>query len=296
MHTRVSVAGMPLTRGILVLLLATGCASASPAALHASSTATDAGLTATPKGRLPVKPRPTPTPKPVLKPAAPTTSGKPLAGRTIVLDPGHNGLTSAYPARANALVPAGGFTKPCNTSGTETNAGYSEHAYAFDVAQRAAALLRAQGARVILTRLNDRGFGPCVDERAAVANRAHADLTLSIHADGAAASGHGFHVIEPGVAPDGGNRAIITGSHALALALRTAFTAATGEPYASYIAHNGLDRRTDLAGLNLARVPAAFIECGNMRNSVDAAHVTSGSWRQSAARGVDSAVLAFLAR
>ena len=229
-------------------------------------------------------------------PAAVAHVTRPLAGRVIVLDPGHNALNGSQPRRANALVPAGGFRKPCNTSGTSTNDGYSEHAFAYDVAVRAAALLRAQGAKVILTRPNDRGFGPCVNERAAIANRAAASATVSIHADGAPSAGLGFHVIEPALAPDHGNRAILAASARLAATLRPAFRTATGEPYSTYTGTNGLTRRSDLAGLNLARVPAVFIECGNMRNAADARRLKSAAFRQRAALGVDRALLAFLRR
>ena len=59
----------------------------------------------------------------------------------------------------------------------------------------------------------------------------------------------------------------------------------TGEAYSTYVA-DGLIRRDDLAGLNLSRVPAVFIECANMRNATDAAKVTSAAWRQKAAAGI----------
>lgn len=219
---------------------------------------------------------------------------RPLAGRTIVLDPGHNALNSVFRSRANAFVPAGGFWKPCNTSGTSTDLGYPEHAFNFDVAIRTAALLRQQGARVVLTRNDDHGFGPCVNGRAAIANKAHADAAISIHADGAGPSGFGFHVIEPGVAPDGGNRDIIAPSRRLARDLRSAFLQTTGEPYSNYTGSQGLTRRTDLGGLNLARVPAVFVECGNMRNAHDVGRLTSPIWRQRAAAGIDRALVVFL--
>jgi N-acetylmuramoyl-L-alanine amidase len=45
-----------------------------------------------------------------------------------------------------------------------------------------------------LTRDSDNGVGPCVDQRAALANAAKPDAIISIHADGGPASGHGFHV------------------------------------------------------------------------------------------------------
>ncbi|HST97554.1 MAG TPA: N-acetylmuramoyl-L-alanine amidase [Geodermatophilus sp.] len=57
----------------------------------------------------------------------------------------------------------------------------------------------------------------------------------------------------------------------------------------------GLTRRNDLAGLNLARVPAVFIECANMRDPQDASAVTDPAWRQRAAQGIADGVLRFLA-
>jgi N-acetylmuramoyl-L-alanine amidase len=213
------------------------------------------------------------------------------------LDPGHNGGNASAPEEINRPVPAGGFTKPCNTTGTETDAAYPEHAFTFDVAVRAANLLRTQGVTVILTRTDDSGVGPCVDERAAVANDARADLAVSIHADGAAAADRGFHVIEPGLAPDGGNSSILETSEYAASDLRTAFGAATGQAPATYpggLVEPGLTRRNDLAGLNLARVPAVFIECANMRNLEDAAGLIDPEWRQRAAQGIADGVTTYL--
>ncbi|MEO7745308.1 MAG: N-acetylmuramoyl-L-alanine amidase [Actinomycetota bacterium] len=231
----------------------------------------------------------------LLAPAAsaltPASGGsRPLAGRVVHLDAGHDGGNAAQPARARALVPAGGFRKPCNTTGTSTDSGYAEHAFTFDVVARAAALLRAQGATVVLSRASDTGFGPCVDRRAAIGNLAHADAAISVHADGALSSGRGFHVIAAALAPDGGNAAMLARSYRLALAVRAAFRTGTGEQYATYTAHQGLTRRSDLAGLNLSRVPTVFIECGNMRNPGDAQRMRDPVWRQSAARALVSSL------
>jgi N-acetylmuramoyl-L-alanine amidase len=215
----------------------------------------------------------------------------------VVLDPGHNGGNAGASGEINRLVPAGGFMKPCNTTGAATNAGYPEHAFTFDVGQRAATLLRARGVTVVLTRTDDSGVGPCVDKRAERANDAGAALAVSIHADGAAADVRGFHVIEPALAPDKGNSGILSVSEKAAAELRAAFAATTGEPPATYpgaLVGPGLTRRNDLAGLNLARVPAVFIECANMRNATDAAEVASSAWRQQAAQGITDGVLAFI--
>jgi len=233
-------------------------------------------------------------------PAA-TTSKAPAAVPVpvVVLDPGHNGGNATARSQINRLVPAGGITKPCNTVGAATDAGYPEHAFTWDVTTRVADLLRRRGITVVLTRTDDTGVGPCVDQRAAAANAARATLAVSIHADGAAATVRGFHVIEPALAPDGGNAAILGPSATAAADLLTAFSAATAEPRATYpgpLVHAGLTRRNDLAGLNLARVPALFIECGNMRNAQDAALLADPAWRARAAQGVADGVLAYVGR
>ncbi|WP_460624085.1 N-acetylmuramoyl-L-alanine amidase [Kineococcus endophyticus] len=236
------------------------------------------------------------TPSPTTPSRAPVVrAGAPV----VVLDPGHNGGNAAHPAVVDALVPAGGFEKPCNTTGTETDVGYPEHAFTFDVAQRTAALLRARGTTVVLTRTDDTGVGPCVDERAAVANDAGAALAVSIHADGAPADATGFHVAEPALAPDGGNRAVLDPSDVAARDLLPAFATATGLPRADYpgnLVEPGLTRRSDLAGLNLARTPAVLLEAGNMRNAREAAQLSDPAFRQRAAEGIAAGVAAFLAR
>ena len=123
----------------------------------------------------------------------------PLTGAIVVIDPGHNGGNGADPAFIDHLVNAGGFWKACDTAGAATNSGYLEHVFTFAVAKLLQRDLRALGARVVLTRPNDRGVGPCITERAAIANRLHATVAVSLHGDGGPPYGRGFEVIEPGL-------------------------------------------------------------------------------------------------
>ena len=238
---------------------------------------------------------PTGAPNPLVTrpPASPAPVS--LAGRTIVLDPGHNGGNGGAPSVINRQVDAGGFRKACDTVGAQTADGYPEHAFTFDVAQRAATLLRSLGAEVVLTRADDAGVGPCVDERARIGNEAGADAVVSIHADGGPESGSGFHVIAPAVSPDGGNEGIVAPSGRLAEALRSSFAAATGQQQADYLGASGITVRSDLGGLNLSQVPKVFLECGNMRNPEDAARLSDPSWRQRAAQGIADGIARFLA-
>jgi N-acetylmuramoyl-L-alanine amidase len=217
----------------------------------------------------------------------------PLAGKVVAVDPGHDGGNAAHAAEIARLVNAGTLMKACDTAGTETADGYTESAYNLDVALRLARVLRAAGARVVLTRTTDTGWGPCITERAAIGNRAHADAAISIHADGGPDSGRGFHVIYPPPIP-GLTDDISTSSHRLALAVRTAFRRGTGEPYATYVGHDGLDVRSDLGGLNLSDVPKVFIETANMRNATDTARLESAAYRQREAEALARGIEAFL--
>jgi N-acetylmuramoyl-L-alanine amidase len=211
----------------------------------------------------------------------------------VVLDPGHNGGNASHPAVINAQVPDGaGGTKACNTTGTATDAGYPEHAFTWDLALRTKTLLAAEGITVVLTRPDDTGVGPCVDQRALLAGRAGAAAFVGIHGDGAAAGGHGFHVITSALSPAGA--AVKARTTTLATDVRDAMTAV--EPVSTYLGRDGLDVRRDLAGLNLNPVPAVYVECGNMRNASDAAWMSSASGRQRVAVQLATGIRTFLGR
>lgn len=227
--------------------------------------------------------------------AAPPAPLAHVAGRTIVLDPGHNGGNRFHPREIGRLVDAGTLRKPCDTVGAQTAAGYPEWAFTLDVAQRLARILRRAGAKVVLTRTSNRGWGPCITRRAAIGNRALADAALSIHADGGPAGGRGFHVIRP-VSVRGLTDDIAAPSRRLALAVRAAYRTGTGLPYSTYAGRSGLDARSDLGGLNLSDVPKVFVEAGNMRNARDAALLSSPRFRGRIAESLAVGLDAFLAK
>lgn len=265
------------------LALATGC---TPAGAVGVAAPPPAG----PSSSTPASPSTSPSTALVTAP-----SGE-LRGKVIVIDPGHNGANGRHSRQIARQVWIGNGSKACDTTGAQTNTGYPESAFAFDVATRLAALLRARGATVVLTRADDRGVGPCITERAATGNRAHADAAISIHADGAPAEGHGFHVIVPrGI---GRNDPIVAPSRQLGTAVRDAFRRGTGQPLATYTGTRtgGLVARSDLGGLNLSTVPKVFIECGNMRNPGDALRISSPAWRQRAATALAAGLDTYLTR
>ena len=220
----------------------------------------------------------------------------PLAGRTIVLDPGHQLGNHNFPRKCARLVPAGGMRKPCNTTGTATRGGYPEATLVWQVSQLLAARLRGLGADVMMTRHSNRQdrWGPCVDVRGRAVNRAGADLKVSIHADGATGRrARGFHVIAP-TDRRRWTHDIFRPSRRLALETRAALRR-VGLPVANYTAGgDGLDFRSDLGTLNLADIPSVMVELGNMRNPRDARRMTSKAGRAMYARGLALAVRRFL--
>ncbi len=128
--------------------------------------------------------------------------------------------------------------------------------------------LEAEGAKVVLTRHSNDGVGPCVNTRARIIDRAHANVAVDIHADGGPPSGRGFTILEP--VADKTNAKVIGASDRFAKILRSRFASGTGMPVSTYDGVDGLQPRDDLAGLNLTTVPKVLIECGNMRNATDA--------------------------
>jgi N-acetylmuramoyl-L-alanine amidase len=221
-----------------------------------------------------------------------TSASLPLTGKVVGIDPGHNGDNYTDPSFIDQTIFNGTGQEACDTTGTATDGGYTEAAFNFQVAQYLAADLRAEGAQVVLTRSSNTGVGPCVTQRAAIINNAHADAAIDIHADGGPPTGRGFTILEP--VADGPNNSVIAVSAVLGNDLRAAFLADTVMPISTYDGTDGISLRDDLAGLNLATEPKVLIECGNMRNATDAALLVTPAFQQSAAKAMAQAITTFL--
>ena len=219
---------------------------------------------------------------------APGAAASAIAGMTVFLDPGHNG---ANDASINRQVTNGrGGTKECQTTGTTTDHGFPEHTFNWDVVLAIRAALGQYGVRTAMSRGNDSALGPCVDQRAAMANAIHPDAVVSIHADGGPPDGRGFHVnySSPPV-----NAAQAGPAVRFAQIMRDQLVAAGMQP-STYRGTDGLYGRADLAGLNLAQYPSILIEMGNMKNAADAAVLESAGGRAQLAAAVVSGVTSYL--
>jgi N-acetylmuramoyl-L-alanine amidase len=212
-----------------------------------------------------------------------------IAGMIVFLDPGHNGANDASMTKQ---VPTGrGGTKDCQTSGTSTDDGLTEHTFNWNTVLLIRQALTQLGVRTAMSRGNDDQVAPCVDERAAMANALQPNAVVSIHADGGPATGRGFHVLysSPPL-----NQAQAGPSVQFARVMRDQLAAA-GIPPSTYIGTNGLNPRSDIAGLNLAQYPSILVEMGNMKNPVDSALMASPEGQQKYAEAVVRGIAAFLA-
>lgn|GEM_PF-817300 len=231
---------------------------------------------------------------PAQAPAASGMSTK-LAGKTVFLDPGHQGPNHTENLTRPVSDGRGG-TKDCQTTGMTALDGTPEHTINWKVASLVKQSLEALGARVVLSRQDDTGWGGCVDERAAAANRSGADVAISIHADGAPAQDRGFHMIIPQLpAPDAKATQVQGGPGLVATkAVRDAYVKA-GFPEATYAgAVDGLQTRSDIAGPALTEVPDVFIEMGNGANKDDAAQLVSNDGQIKHAIAITTGLVSYL--
>ena len=217
---------------------------------------------------------------------------QPLAGKIVGIDPGHNGGNFNDPDAIGAQIWNGTAMEACDTTGTTTDAGYTEAQFNFNVATYLRADLRRDGARVVMTRTSNDGVGPCVNTRSAIINNARADVAVDIHADGGPASGRGFTILEP--VADGPNDHVIAASQQFGNDVRQALLTETSMPESDYTGMDGILPRDDLAGLNLTTVPKVLVECGNMRNATDAQLLVTAGFQVLVARALTAAIVRFL--
>lgn len=213
--------------------------------------------------------------------AAPITgAAKALSGKTIFLDPGHQGSAAGHDLAKQ--VPDGrGGKKDCQTTGATAVTGKAEHTVNWEVSQLVKAALEGKGARVVMSRNDDTGWGGCVDERAEAASKSGAAVAVSLHADStstAADNGKsGFHLIVPTLPlPDKAADAAQSGEGRKASnTMRDSLVKAGFTPADYAGAVDGIQTRSDIAGVNLTRVPAVFIEMGNLSNPAEAKSLSS---------------------
>jgi N-acetylmuramoyl-L-alanine amidase len=183
-------------------------------------------------------------------------AGNRLAGKVVIVDPGHGGDDTGWSV--------GDLT---------------ESAAMFDIASRLEGWLMASGAQPFLTRSAD---GTSSErDRAAFANAAEADLLISLHCDGApeTPAANGVATYYFGTGPDRGSAV----GERLAELVQREIVERT----------DLLDGRTQYKTwdvLRLTRMPAVRVEIGYMTHARDASRLAEPAFRHTVAEAIFSAV------
>jgi N-acetylmuramoyl-L-alanine amidase len=180
-----------------------------------------------------------------------------LEGRTIAIDPGHNGGNASHPEEINRQVPDGrGGTKACNTTGTSTNSDYSEADFTWAVATKLRGVARGR-------RRDGRAQPEGQHGRRALRGRAR---NLRRRRRSAREHPRQRQRVEFG-------RRASTSSSPIPVRMRRprrprwpwrsrwGIRWAIPSPRTEAYGEDAISRRPDLAGLNNASVPAVIVEC-----------------------------------
>ena len=224
-----------------------------------SSGQTSESLTAAAPASLPVPEQPIPTPG-LDSPTSTPTSPIPLPDVSdsqivVAIDPGHGG-------RDPGAIGIGGL---------------QEAGIVLDIGIQVAQLLEEQGVRVILTRQDDREID--LEPRVQDANRANADLFVSIHANAISLDRPDVNGIETYYYSDAGAR--------LARVIHDAVVSLTGSR----------DRRVRFARFYVLRntsMPAVLVETGFVTGEEDAARLNDPAFRTRMAEAIAAGILEYV--
>jgi len=202
----------------------------------------------------------------------------------VVIDPGHQARSDQT---LEPVGPRSQVKKAKSTGGTTGVATHvPEYEMALQLSTNLAARLRKAGVKVVMTRTtNDVNLSNA--ERAAVANRAKADLFVRVHGNSSPDSAKaGVSTLFP--AANQWARPYSLTSKQAALRVQRSVVSATGA------LDRGVEPRGDLAGFNYARLPSVLVECGFLSNPVEDRLLTSPHYQDKVAQGIADGVLAYL--
>ncbi len=189
----------------------------------------------------------------------PKNAGGSMAGKLIVIDPGHGGSSSG------AL---GG--------------GYQEKNLTLAISLRLRALLESCGARVVMTRDSDVDVD--LYARPRMSNELHADLFISIHNDSFTANVRGtttyYHKGD-------------ASARAMAFAVQREIAAVSGIPSKGALS-DGVLYENGLAVLRMSQMPAILVEVAYISNSSDRARLADPDFQQRVASAITRGVRAYV--
>ena len=228
----------------------------------------------------------------------PPAGGGPLAGKVVVIDPGHNPHNPGAHCRDQRAGQRRRLPEVLRHRRCGDPRRLPRVRFHSGCCQAGAFHLAGGGRESDLTQNGKHRYGPCINSASCYrqpggAPTRQSPFTRTAGLQTATVSRSLVPVLVQN--PSADNSMIIEPSRDLADALLTHFAAVDRPghgPPTSALA--GIQPRSDLGGLNCSTVPKVFIECANMRNAADAAKVTDEHWRQAAARGIAQSIAAFI--
>jgi len=216
----------------------------------------------------------------IIRPAS--IPGSPPALRVICLDAGHGGTDTGTQNRRLKL---------------------DEKALTLDVAQRVRRFLEAKGYRVVMTRSDDRFVE--LEDRAAFANRAKADLFVSIHFN--AFPQPGVTGTETYILTRRGQRS--TGAAKRESSDQVGLPGHRADPWNAVLGHaihrqlvgrlNTADRGMKFARfkvLTLVNCPGVLVESGYLSNEAEARRIATPAYRADIAAGIVAGIESYAAQ
>lgn len=213
--------------------------------------------------------------------AAKASAAKPLEGKIIGLDPGHQTKKND---KLEPVAPGSSTMKKSVSSGTRgVDSKTWEHEINLTVALKLKKLLEDAGATVIMTRETADVDVPN-SERALMMNKAKANLVLRIHCDGNNnPKTHGTSMLVPSGKYCTG---IEKASLAAGKAILKSFIDATGSQ------DRGVRKRSDQTGFNWSTVPICNIEMGFLTNPDEDRKLNSDDYQNTAAQALRDGIVA----
>jgi N-acetylmuramoyl-L-alanine amidase len=202
----------------------------------------------------------------------------------VCIDPGHQARSNSGP---EPVGPGSKVVKPKVTGGaTGIKTGIPEYEIVLQMSVNLKERLEAQGVKVVMTRTtNDVNLSN--SQRAAIANKAKADLLIRVHADGSADSDvSGISTLYPAV--NRWTRATAKPSKRAARIVQAAVVEATGA------IDRGTVPRSDLSGFNYCTRPAILVETGFVSNPVEDRLLASPHYQDKVAKGIATGVMRYL--
>ena len=203
----------------------------------------------------------------------------------VVLDPGHSAIVAGG---YEALGPGSSQLKSKDTSGTQGVAtGVEEYKLTLNIGLQLRTLLQKRGFKVVMTRTNSKVALSCID-RAKIANKAHADAYVRIHANGSdSSSANGAMTIcttrnSPYIS------SMYKKNKSLSNAVLNAYVSATG------CRKEYIWETDSMTGNNWSKVPTTLIEMGYMSNPAEDRRMQQTSYQKKMVRGIANGIENYL--